>query len=193
MIDCALFEPDIPQNAGAILRLGACFNVPVHIIHPAGFTLSDRNFKRAGMDYLSRADCSEHADWSAFEDWRRTPGGGLLCHPWPGASFRLPVSGQRRAAPRAESAGLPEHARDVADAVLRIEISSGDRASMSRHRIDRGVRGAPANRPAPAMNSGGVGGGCLSAILAFIRSLTIKNDESLTLWMLVHLCPLQNR
>ena len=71
MIDCALFEPDIPQNAGTILRLGACFGVPVHIIHPAGFTLSDRNFKRAGMDYLSRADLIEHADWEAFEDWRK--------------------------------------------------------------------------------------------------------------------------
>ena len=48
MIDCALFEPDIPQNAGAILRLGACFGVPVHIIHPAGFALSDRNLNAPG-------------------------------------------------------------------------------------------------------------------------------------------------
>src|SRR6185369_10016879 len=54
MIDCALFEPDIPQNAGTILRLGACFGVRVHIVHPSGFALTDRNFKRAGMDYLSR-------------------------------------------------------------------------------------------------------------------------------------------
>jgi len=64
MIDCALFEPDIAQNTGAIMRLGACFGVPIHIVHPAGFQLSDKNFKRAGMDYLSRADLIEHAGWT---------------------------------------------------------------------------------------------------------------------------------
>jgi tRNA (cytidine/uridine-2'-O-)-methyltransferase len=130
MIDCALFEPDIPQNAGTILRLGACFNVPVHIIHPAGFTLSDRNFKRAGMDYLSRADCSEHADWSAFEDWRVNTGRRLIAMSTRGRE-RLPDF-QFRADDvlilGRESAGLPEHARAAADAVLRIPIGGGNRS-----------------------------------------------------------------
>jgi len=130
MIDCALFEPDIPQNAGAVLRLGACFNVPVHIIHPAGFTLSDRNFKRAGMDYLSRADCFEHADWSAFEAWRANAGRRLIAmsthgrERLSGFSFRMDdvlLLGR-------ESAGLPDHVRDAANAVLRIKIASGHRS-----------------------------------------------------------------
>ena len=52
----ALYEPDIPQNAGTIMRLAACMGVPVEIIEPCGFTLSDRRFRRAGMDYLDHLD-----------------------------------------------------------------------------------------------------------------------------------------
>ena len=62
----ALFEPDIPQNAGAILRLGACFNVSVDIIEPCGFILSDRLLKRSGMDYLKQVDMQIHESWSSY-------------------------------------------------------------------------------------------------------------------------------
>ena len=74
----ALFEPDIPQNAGTILRLGACFGVPVHIVHPCGFALSDRNFRRAGMDYLLKAALVEHNDWAAFQSWPAAAGRRLV-------------------------------------------------------------------------------------------------------------------
>jgi tRNA (cytidine/uridine-2'-O-)-methyltransferase len=57
----ALYEPDIPQNAGALLRLGACLGVAIDIIGPAGFVLSDRRLKRAGMDYLDLAELTRHA------------------------------------------------------------------------------------------------------------------------------------
>ena len=62
----ALFQPDIPQNAGALIRLGACLGVPVDIIEPCGFVLSDRRLRRAGMDYLESAALTRHASWAAF-------------------------------------------------------------------------------------------------------------------------------
>jgi tRNA (cytidine/uridine-2'-O-)-methyltransferase len=67
----ALFEPDIPQNTGTILRLAACLAIPAHIIEPAGFPTSDRAFRRAGMDYLDHVALTRHASWDAFEHWRR--------------------------------------------------------------------------------------------------------------------------
>ena len=67
----ALFEPDIPQNTGTILRLAACLGLEAHIIEPAGFPVSDRAFRRAGMDYLDRVRLMRHASWDAFDTWRR--------------------------------------------------------------------------------------------------------------------------
>lgn len=70
-LSIALYQPDIPQNTGTILRLGACLGVSVHIIEPTGFVLSDTGLKRAGMDYLERAAMIRHRSFEAFEDWRR--------------------------------------------------------------------------------------------------------------------------
>ena len=67
----ALYEPDIAQNAGTILRLAACLGVEAHIIEPAGFPTSDRAFHRAGMDYLEHVALRRHVSWPAFETWRR--------------------------------------------------------------------------------------------------------------------------
>ena len=67
----ALYEPDIAQNTGTILRLCACLGVAAHIIEPAGFPVSDRAFRRAGMDYLDRVTLRRHASWAAFDGWRR--------------------------------------------------------------------------------------------------------------------------
>ncbi len=66
----ALFQPDIPQNTGTILRLCACLDVAAHIIEPAGFPVSDRHFRRAGMDYLDQVTITRHDSWSKFEEWR---------------------------------------------------------------------------------------------------------------------------
>jgi tRNA (cytidine/uridine-2'-O-)-methyltransferase len=74
----ALFQPDIPQNTGTILRLCACLGVEAHIIEPAGFPVSDRHFRRAGMDYLDRVTISRHVSWTEFEKWRATDGGRLV-------------------------------------------------------------------------------------------------------------------
>jgi len=66
----ALYEPDIPQNTGTILRLCACLGIEAHIIEPAGFPVTDRAFRRAGMDYLDQVTLSRHTSFSAFEEWR---------------------------------------------------------------------------------------------------------------------------
>jgi tRNA (cytidine/uridine-2'-O-)-methyltransferase len=67
----ALYQPDIAQNTGTILRLCACLGIEAHIIEPAGFPTSDRAFRRAGMDYLDQVALRRHVSWHAFETWRR--------------------------------------------------------------------------------------------------------------------------
>ncbi len=74
----ALFQPDIPQNTGTILRMCACLGLAAAIIEPAGFPVSDRHFRRAGMDYLSHVDLARYPSWTAFEAWRRARGRRLL-------------------------------------------------------------------------------------------------------------------
>lgn len=78
MPDLVLFQPDIPGNAGTLLRLGACMGVKVHIIEPAGFRLDEKAFRRAGMDYLEQATMERHLSWNAFESWRRTQKRNLI-------------------------------------------------------------------------------------------------------------------
>jgi tRNA (cytidine/uridine-2'-O-)-methyltransferase len=70
----ALYQPDIPGNTGSILRLGACMGLGIHIIGPAGFDLSDRALKRAGMDYIEMATLTRHDGWEEFEQWRASEG-----------------------------------------------------------------------------------------------------------------------
>jgi tRNA (cytidine/uridine-2'-O-)-methyltransferase len=66
----ALYQPDIAQNTGTILRLCACLGIEAHIVEPAGFPTSDRAFRRAGMDYLDHVRLARHVSWPAFERWR---------------------------------------------------------------------------------------------------------------------------
>ncbi len=65
----ALFEPDIPQNTGNILRLGACLGIEIDIIEPTGFLFDDRKFKRSSMDYISYVKYKKHLDWEKFYNW----------------------------------------------------------------------------------------------------------------------------
>src|SRR4051812_42682679 len=71
MIDIALYQPDIPPNTGTILRMAACFGLAVRIIEPAGFPWSEASLRRAGLDYLGRAQVIRHRSWSAFRDESR--------------------------------------------------------------------------------------------------------------------------
>jgi tRNA (cytidine/uridine-2'-O-)-methyltransferase len=126
----ALFQPDIPQNTGTILRLCACLNVEAHIIEPAGFAVSDRHFRRAGMDYLDQVTIVRHVSWQAFETWRRGAGVRLLLlttkarksyldHQYGSADILL--LGR-------ESAGVPDEVFAAADERLAIPMKSGMRS-----------------------------------------------------------------
>jgi tRNA (cytidine/uridine-2'-O-)-methyltransferase len=126
----ALFEPDIAQNTGTILRLAACLGADAHIIEPAGFPVSDRAFRRAGMDYLDQVALVRHADWGAFAAWRASDGGRLVLVttrgtlPYLDHAFRMDdvlLFGR-------ESAGVPEHVHQAATARLVIPMRDGLRS-----------------------------------------------------------------
>ena len=126
----ALYEPDIPQNTGTILRLCACLGVEAHIIEPAGFPVTDRAFRRAGMDYLDRVTIVRHDSWDKFEAWRRreqltlilmTTAGGrsFLDHAY--RENQVLLFGR-------ESAGVPQAVHDAADVRLRVPMAGGLRS-----------------------------------------------------------------
>jgi tRNA (cytidine/uridine-2'-O-)-methyltransferase len=126
----ALFQPDIAQNTGTILRLCACLGIAAHIIEPAGFPVSDRLFRRAGMDYLDHVSLTRHDSWSKFEDWRAAQGTRLLLFTTKAATdyrdFHYQTSdillfGR-------ESAGVTDAVVEAADARLVIPINPGLRS-----------------------------------------------------------------
>ena len=126
----ALFEPDIPQNAGSLIRLGACLGVTVEIIEPCGFLLTDRAFRRAGMDYLDKADFARHASWQAFLAAQRSRGGRLILLT---TRATLSYTDYEFAADDTilvgrESAGTPGEVHAAADAALRIPLLPGLRS-----------------------------------------------------------------
>ena len=126
----ALYQPDIPQNTGTILRLCACLGLAAHIIEPAGFPVSDRLFRRAGMDYLDHLTWRRHDSWSAFEAWRAAQGHRLLLFTTKAAASYL----DHRYDPAdillfgRESAGVPDEVMAAVDARLRIPIRRGLRS-----------------------------------------------------------------
>lgn len=125
----ALYQPDIAQNVGTILRLAACFGVAVDLIEPCGFPFDDRRLRRAGMDYLDAVDLTRHGSWTAF---RQTHAGGtrtvLLTtagdRVFPDISFETTdtlMVGR-------ESAGVPPEVHAAADIRLRIPLRAGMRS-----------------------------------------------------------------
>lgn len=132
----ALYQPEIPQNTGAVLRTAACLGLPLDLIGPCGFDASDRAFRRAGMDYIARATVSRHVSWTAFETAIRAPIQG------PSRRARLVLLTTRADTPHTdfafedgdillfgrESAGVPEEVHGRADARLRIPIAAGTRS-----------------------------------------------------------------
>jgi len=126
----ALFQPDIPQNLGANLRLAACLGVAVDIIEPCGFPLTDRALKRTAMDYGENVVVSRHAGWQAFREQQVASGARLILFTTRGA-MRLDafvfkpddvlLFGR-------ESAGVPEEVHSAADARVLIPLVSGVRS-----------------------------------------------------------------
>jgi tRNA (cytidine/uridine-2'-O-)-methyltransferase len=74
----ALYQPDIPQNTGAMLRLAACFGLGVDVILPAGFILDDKRMRRAGMDYIDQVELARHSSWDAYLESRKAAAKGRL-------------------------------------------------------------------------------------------------------------------
>lgn len=129
-IRIALYQPDIPGNTGTILRLAACLGAGVDIIEPAGFDISDRNLKRAGMDYIASAALVRHVNWDRFEEWRATTGRRLVLAstkaalPYTKVEYRpddILLFGR-------ESAGVPGHVHDKADERVLIPMVEGQRS-----------------------------------------------------------------
>jgi tRNA (cytidine/uridine-2'-O-)-methyltransferase len=130
MIRIALYQPDIAQNTGTVLRLCACLGIEAHIIEPAGFPVTDRHFRRAGMDYLDQVAIVRHTGWTAFEAWRTEPHARLLLFTTAGAASYLDYSyrdGDILLFGR-ESAGVPETVHAAADARLKIPMRDGLRS-----------------------------------------------------------------
>jgi tRNA (cytidine/uridine-2'-O-)-methyltransferase len=126
----SLYEPDIPQNTGTILRLAACLGIEAHIIEPTGFPSSDRAFRRAGMDYLDQVSLRRHSSWAAFETWRHAEGLRLILFTTAAAMPYLD-HGYRRddiLMFGRESAGVPEAVHAAADARLLIPMRPGLRS-----------------------------------------------------------------
>ncbi|MBB4347187.1 MULTISPECIES: tRNA (cytidine(34)-2'-O)-methyltransferase [Rhizobiaceae] len=126
----ALYQPDIPGNTGTILRLAACLGLGVDIIEPAGFDISDRNLKRAGMDYLSAVSLTRHVNWAQFDEWRRSSGRRLVLattkspEPYTQFAYRLNdilLFGR-------ESAGVPENVHDAVEGRILIPMVEGQRS-----------------------------------------------------------------
>ncbi len=126
----ALYEPDIPQNTGTILRLCACLGVEAHIIEPAGFPVTDRAFRRAGMDYLDQVTLVRHESFAAFEGWRAlkrvslvllttTAEQSYLDHTF--GIDQILMFGR-------ESAGVPDAVHRAADTRIRVPMRPGMRS-----------------------------------------------------------------
>jgi tRNA (cytidine/uridine-2'-O-)-methyltransferase len=118
----ALFEPDIPQNAGAMLRLCACLGVEAAIVGPAGFPTGDRHFRRAGMDYLDHVRLSRHATFADFEAWRRGRRLVLLSTRAQTPYLDLDYRDDDILMVGRESAGLPDAVFAAADAAVAIPM-----------------------------------------------------------------------
>ena len=123
----ALFEPDIPQNTGTLLRLAACFGIPVDVIEPCGFVFNDRKMRRAGMDYLDMVDCVRHDSWEKFYAQHQgrivllTTKGSRPYHTFDFKDDDILLLGR-------ESAGVPDSVHHAADARLRIPMRADTRS-----------------------------------------------------------------
>lgn len=123
-----LYEPDIPQNVGTILRLAACLGVGVDVVEPCGFIWSEPRLRRAGMDYLEFAEVARHRSWSAFRD--ACPDGRLVLLTTRGAVTLGQArfeAGDRLVLGR-ESAGVPDAVHAAADLAVRVPMVAGARS-----------------------------------------------------------------
>ena len=130
MLRLALYQPDIPQNTGTMLRMAACLGVAVEIIEPAGFDVSDRHLRRSGLDYLDHVAITRHRSWDMFERQRRDAGLRLVLATTSGATAYTTFGfhGDDCILIGRESAGVPEAVHAAADARVVVPIRQGLRS-----------------------------------------------------------------
>ena len=126
----ALFQPDIPQNTGTILRLAACLGVAVDVIGPTGFDMSDRSLRRAGLDYLEHVELTRHESFESFQATRAGNPGRLilLTSHGPTSHLEFAFDAADTLLLGRESAGVPEAVHAAANARIRIPMQLGLRS-----------------------------------------------------------------
>lgn len=124
----ALFQPDIPQNLGTLIRFCACMGMPLHIIEPCGFPLDEKKMRRAAMDYYEKAEIIRHVDWNAFR--QATMGSRLVLATTKAARPYTEIKYQKGdiLLLGRESAGVPQEVHDAADERVLIEMQNGCRS-----------------------------------------------------------------
>jgi tRNA (cytidine/uridine-2'-O-)-methyltransferase len=125
-----LYQPDIAQNCGTMMRLCACLGAEAHIIEPAGFPVSDRAFRRAGMDYLDQLEVMRHISFATFESWRALQGRRLVLLTTKAAVSYMAFDyqdGDLLMVGR-ESAGVPDGVHAAADGRVLIPMQAGMRS-----------------------------------------------------------------
>lgn len=129
-VDLALYQPDIANNTGTLIRLGACLGTTIHIIHPTGFAFSAKSLARAGLDYVDHASVREHISWSQFDAWRRTEARRLVLLTTKAETSAYGVHYEHSDILMVgrESAGVPDAVADAADLRIRIPMRAGMRS-----------------------------------------------------------------
>ena len=126
-MNLAIFEPDIPQNTGAMIRICSCFDVDIDIIHPASFILSEKSLNRVAMDYIKNVNISEFDDWTDYMAKRN--GRKILLSTKGGKShydYNFDLSDNLIVG--RESAGVPEYVHQEVDEVIKISMKAGVRS-----------------------------------------------------------------
>lgn len=129
-VDLALYQPDIANNTGTLIRLGACLGTTIHLIHPTGFPFSPKALARAGMDYVDHAAVHEHVSWTAFDAWRHEQGRRLvlLTTKAQTSAYAVAYGDDDILMVGRESAGVPDDVAAATDLQIRIPMRDGLRS-----------------------------------------------------------------
>ena len=129
-VDLALYPPDIANNTGTLIRLGACLGTTIHLIHPTGFPFSAKALARAGLDYVDHAAVQEHVSWTAFDAWRREQGRRLVLLTTKAemSAYGVDYGPDDILMVGRESAGVPDAVADACDLRVRIPMREGMRS-----------------------------------------------------------------
>ena len=129
-VDLALYQPDIANNTGTLIRLGACLGTTIHLIHPTGFPFSPKALARAGLDYVDHAAVQEHVSWTVFDTWRREQGRRLvlLTTKAETSAYAVAYAASDILMVGRESAGVPDAVAEACDLRVRIPMRDGLRS-----------------------------------------------------------------